>query len=108
MEKFLKRLEKEGMQVKIGEGMKDYDRTYDATIRFPEVSEPGMFLLGKVKGNEIVIHQRTGMDGANLHFGSFEEIEEEKIQFLKTEYFKMKDVIQKMNEEMEMSDESNE
>jgi hypothetical protein len=99
MEKFLEQLNNLGIKTVIKDGLKGAGVEYDKTIHFPEVSERGFFLLGKVYGNKFYLHQRIGMYGTDWDFGTFDSIDEDKIRFLKDLYFRMKADIEKLRRE---------
>lgn len=90
MESFLEQLNNLGIKTVVKDGLNGSGVQYDKTIYFPEVMEKGSFILGKVIGNKFYLHQRIGMYGTDWEFGTFDSIDDDKIRFLKEQYFRMK------------------
>ncbi|MEQ6359490.1 hypothetical protein V7D15_07235 [Thermoanaerobacter thermohydrosulfuricus] len=93
MENLIKIFESYGMKVILKD---DPLKEHDYLLFFPEVSQPDWFLLGKLKNNNLVIHQRIGMEGINFTLGDVDNIPEEYMNELKEIYQKMEDGIKKM------------
>ncbi|NNG66394.1 hypothetical protein [Caldanaerobacter subterraneus] len=95
MENLIKTFENYGMKVVLEN---DPRKEHDYLLFFPEVSQPGWFLLGKIKDNNLVIHQRIGMEGINFNLGDVNNIPEEYMEGLKEIYQKMEEGIRKEKE----------
>jgi hypothetical protein len=97
LENFINKLAKLGIKTTLEEGIYTTGIRYDKTIRFPEVSERDMKLIGKVSGDELILYQRIGLKSINWRLGKFSTMNDETISFLKEQYFTMAQMINSIN-----------
>lgn len=95
MKNLIKAFEDHGIKIIL---KKDPLKEYDYLLFFPEINQDGWFLLGKIKDNNLVIHQRIGMEGINFNLGDVNNIPEEYMNGLKEIYQKMEEGVKKAKE----------
>lgn len=94
MNEMVKKLKGMGINAEIKE--RTIGNECSKILYFPETVEKNCFLVGKIKENEFYLHQKIGLSEIEWCFGTFDTMNDSKLQFIYHQYQRTKEETKKM------------